>query len=69
MMEGLFTIQESGAATVRVAMATAFTFAAVFLLVLGVSSYMRARGAVKRRAAATSFRRERVRGRPGTRRP
>ncbi len=55
MMEGLFTIQESGAATVRVAMATAFTFAAVFLLVLGVSSYMRARGAVKRRAAATSF--------------
>jgi tight adherence protein C len=55
MMEGLFTIQESGAATVRVAMATAFTFAAVFLLVLGVSSYMRARVAVKRRAAATSF--------------
>ena len=55
MMEGLFAIQYPRAASARVAMATAFTFAAVFLLVLGVSSYLRARVAVRRRAAATSF--------------
>ena len=55
MAEGLFTIQASDAATVRVAMATAFTFAAVFLLVIGVTSYIRARAAVKRRTAATGF--------------
>ena len=54
-MEGLFSIQGSSTAAVSVALATVLTFAAVFLLVLGVSSYMRARAAVRRRAAAASF--------------
>ncbi len=53
-MERLFAIQGTEDAAIRVAMATAFTFAAVFILVLGVSRYVRARVAIKRRAAARS---------------
>ncbi len=52
-MEAFSAIQYPDVSVVRAAMATAFTFAAVFLLVIGVSSYLRGRVAVRRRAAAS----------------
>ncbi len=50
MMETLSTIGLSAPLTVRLAAAMAFTFASVFLLILGVSTYVRTRLVFKRRA-------------------